>query len=336
MPSAIQKHRKVLLEALLAIAIIAVLIYRLISPPSSDQASASASSSAALDSGKEMPDAMKELAQNQSVEWMAGMWVELPQLEMTQSDAAPNVDVYASAEGVIQATVTLQNGLDRAQPYYLMVFADGIPAEYNIGKNTYQTYPVELTPQQTILKLELQPDFSLNLGRLDFLLFYDGNSKSDFHMTSYTVWLRQSGEEKISTDLQNTVEQRKCLEDSFTSGSYGAWLWNWDSRPTPTDQIGPQEITAGEKFLLEAIASDPGLYRTVLMLDGRPISFILDGTVRAWLDWTSSGTDMLQVPIELTGDCTASGSFFTVTTPLGAEAMSLSNLASVKIQVLES
>ena len=37
---------------------------------------------------KEMPDVMKELAQNEAVEWMAGLWVEIPSGELQERTQA--------------------------------------------------------------------------------------------------------------------------------------------------------------------------------------------------------------------------------------------------------
>ncbi len=326
MVSIIRNHHKLLLGALLTVMVIAALIYLTKPSPITESTN-----------DKEMPNAMKELAQEKTAEWMAGMWVELPNCKTMQGDDVSGIDIYSCTEDVIQATVTLQNGLNKAQSYYLMVLADGVPVEYHIGKNTYQTYPVELTTTQKVLDLELRSEFSLHLGRLDFLLFYDENPKSDYHMTTYTVWLSQTESEQIPLTLQSTVEQREGIQDRFTNGSYGAWLWNEDAQPTSTDQIGSREITIrqGEKPLLEVITSRPGLYRTIVMLDGQPVSFTVEGERHIWVDWESNGKDMLQIPIELSEN-TAKGSFFTVTTPLGAESISISNLASFKIQIVDS
>ena len=95
---------------------------------------------------KEMPDVMKELAQNEAVEWMAGLWVEIPSGEL--QERTQGVEAYACESSGIQATVTLQNGLEKIQPYYLMVFADGLPVEFQIEGDTYQRYPLELTPSR--------------------------------------------------------------------------------------------------------------------------------------------------------------------------------------------
>lgn len=326
MAPAIKKHRR-LLATLFTVAAIVVLIYFVKPSPTAGSVN-----------GKEMPNAMKELVQEESVEWMAGIWVELPDYEALQRDTAPGIDVYSCTESTVQATVTLQNGLNKAQSYYLMVLADGIPVGYKIGEDTYQTYPVELTATPKVLNLELRLEFPLHLGRLDFLLLYDENPKSDYHMTTYTVWFTQEEEEQTPSMLQRTVAQREGIKDRFTNGSYGAWLWKEDAPPVSADQIGPREIAIrrGEKLLLEAIASRPGLYRTVVILDGQPVYFMLGEERHIWLDWESNGTDMLQIPIELPEDLIANGSFFTITTPLGAESIVLSNLASFKIQIVNS
>ena len=280
---------------------------------------------------KEMPDVMKELAQNEAVEWMAGLWVEIPSGEL--QERTQGVEAYACESSGIQATVTLQNGLEKIQPYYLMVFADGLPVEFQMEGDTYQRYPLELPPQQTVLSLAMQPEFTLSMGRLDFLLFFDGNPISDQHMVSYTVWITQEEGERQPENWQSTVPQREGLVDSFTNGAYGAWVWS--AEPAESDHTGPKELTVsqGEEILLEAIASGPGRYRTVLVFNGQPLTFTLDGEACAWLDWESAGTDMLQVPVQLPENWGEEGSFFTVTTPLGTESIPQPTMVSWKIRV---
>lgn len=63
MLAAIKMHRKILLVALLIIAAVEVVIYFMLRPALPDETT----------SEKEVPDVMKELAQNESVEWMASI-----------------------------------------------------------------------------------------------------------------------------------------------------------------------------------------------------------------------------------------------------------------------
>ena len=286
---------------------------------------------------KDMPDVMKELAQNELTEWMAGMWVELSNC-VKQADVTPGVEAYFNTDDLVRASVTLQNGLEKVQPYYFMILADGIPVEFEINGSSYMSYALDLTAEQVTFDVKFKPEFSLNLGRLDFLLFFDGNPKSDHHMTTYTIQLRQVGVERLPESVQKTVLQRDGVKDSFDNGSYGAWLWNEDMQITTLDHIGSRDITIydGETLLFESIAFRSGLYRTVLILDGQPLSFTIEGELYSWLDWRSSGTDMLQIPIKLSEDCEKSGSFFAVSTPIDTESLPLSSLASAKIQVVVS
>ncbi len=105
-----------------------------------------------------------------------------------------------------RASVTLQNGLEKVQPYYFMILADGIPVEFEINGSSYMSYALDLTAEQVTFDVKFKPEFSLNLGRLDFLLFFDGNPKSDHHMTTYTIQLRQVG----WSDCQKVYKRRCC------------------------------------------------------------------------------------------------------------------------------
>lgn len=321
-------HKMIVVVLLTIVLIVASTACNIVHPENSSQ----------LVEEKEMPDAMKELAENEAVEWMAGLWVELTNCTM-QPDAPSGVDTYSCQENVVQVSVTLQNGLDKVQPYYLCVFADGIPVEFRVEGSMYQAYAIDLGANQMSVDMEFQPEFSLRLGRLDFLLFFDGNPQSDFHMTSYTVCLEQNEEEREPTVLQKTIRQRAGVKESFVNGAYGAWLWDEDTPPMESDSTGQREaaIRDGGRFLLEAIASRAGTYRTVMMIGGQPVSFVdEEGQRLSWLDWESGGEDMLQIPVDLAEGSAIRGSFFAVTTPLGVESLSLPSLASSKIQLVDS
>ena len=326
MLSSAKKYLKILLGALITVIVTAIMA-------SFVQASVNSNQS------REMPDAMKAFAKNNSTEWMAGIWVDLPNCEMLPEETISGITSYANEDETIEATVTVQNGLSKPQSYFLMVLEDGLPVEYMIDGIAYFTYPIELTSSPSTLHLEFSSDFSLHMGRLDFLLFYDENPRSDYHMTTYTVWLDQEDqidrEEKLPADLQTTVAQRVGVQGRFTNAAYGAWFWKGDFQIAESDQIGPREITIdqGETLLLEAIISRPGKYRTIIVLDGEPISFTVDGKTCTYVDWEADGTNMLQVPIGFSEDLVARNSIFTVTTPLGMESMTFDTLASFKIPV---
>ena len=313
MLSSAKKYLKILLGALITVIATAIMV-------SFVQASVNSNQS------REMPDAMKAFAQNNSTEWMAGIWVDLPNCEMLPEETISGITSYANEDETIEAAVTVQNGLSKPQSYFLMVLEDGLPVEYMIDGIAY-------------LHLEFSSDFSLHMGRLDFLLFYNENPRSDYHMTTYTVWLDQEDqidkEEKLPANLQTTVAQRVGVQGRFTNAAYGAWFWKGNFQIAESDQIGPREITIdqGETLLLEAIISRPGKYRTIIILDGEPISFTVDGETCTYVDWEADGTNMLQVPIGFSEDLVARNSIFTVTTPLGMESMTFDTLASFKIPV---
>lgn len=283
----------------------------------------------------DMPEEVQELAENDDILWLSGMWVTLTNCKLSDNEHATGIDTYISDDTHVNASVTAQNALDVVQPYYLMVFADGVPMEFEIMGDSYYSYPIELSSEKISMDLAFSPEFSLNIGRVDFLLFFDGDEKSDYHLNSYTVLLTQNGEPQIPSVLQITTPQRDILKGSHSDGTYSAWLWNENGQCSESDFMGPRDIILhkDETVLLEAIASKPGLYRTVLINDGRPISFSLEASDHIWLDWKSSGTDMLQTNMILDTASINDGSFFTVSTPICMEDITTSCLASPKIKV---
>lgn len=289
-------------------------------------------------SGLRKPDEMIEIAKDSNVEWMSGIWVDLPECEREEPIDETIVDTYICQEKRISATVVLQNGLDLTQPYYLLILADGVPTNFTIEEETFTKYSLMLSNQQTTLNIKLEPTFCNDLGRLDFLLFYDGNPLSDFHMTGYTVHLisdySDSYTSLCATNLRDTIPQRKGLIGTFNDETYNAWLWNGDYYPSEEDNVGARKLLVDDSsFLFEAVAANPGIYRTILLMDGNPMPFSCDGKSLDYLDWTSEEMEMLQVPIDIDFWGNEKSSFFTVSTPLGDERLSSKNLVSGKIQL---
>ena len=285
----------------------------------------------------QMPDGMEAYAENPSVQWMAGMLVILENSEMTSGISSESFEVYADPGDVVQAKVTVQNGLDMTQRYELMVFADGLPIEFTADGKQYQSYPIDLTPQQKTVEITFDKEFDLNLGRLDFVMSFAENPKGTYHLVTYTVWVDLDTEAVQPAALIGTVEQREGLQESFTGEAYGAWFWNEDGPPDETYNAGPKEISFrnGETAILEAIAAKPGLYRTVLVVNGNPVSFESNGKEYFYLDWESTGTNMLQLPVKIE-NLPPSGSIYTVTTPLGADTLARPIVASGRIELTEN
>lgn len=282
-----------------------------------------------------VPDAMKQFSENPDTQWMAGMWVTIKNSTLLHTNSPENFEILSDPGELIQATVIVQNGLNLTQNYYLMVFADGIPVEFRIDGEPWISYPVELTPQRKPINIEFAKEFSLNLGRLDFVLLFDEDPLADHFLASYTVWIDFDKEPQYPTSLCPMVEQREGLQGSYSSGAYNAWLWNESIVPLNTDNTGPRSISLqeGETILLEAIASRPGLYRTVLIVDGIPMGFESNGKHYTYFDWKSAGIDMLQLPVELNA-IPSTGSIYTITTPLDTETLSLFIVASGKIEII--
>ena len=98
MLSSAKKYLKILLGALITVIATAIMV-------SFVQASVNSNQS------REMPDAMKAFAQNNSTEWMAGIWVDLPNCEMLPEETISGITSYANEDETIEAAVTVQNGL---------------------------------------------------------------------------------------------------------------------------------------------------------------------------------------------------------------------------------
>lgn len=284
----------------------------------------------------EMPHEMKAFVDNPNVQWMAGMLAVLEDVEMIQGRSQGSYKVFTDPGDVIRATITTQNGLDFAQPFDLLVFADGVPMEFRVNGEAYLPFRMYLSPQKESVTIEFDQIFALNLGRLDFVLSFAENPQAGSHIISYTMWIELDSEFFQPASLCHTIEQREGLKGSYSGGSYNSWLWSEGIMPAETDNIGPRTISIqdGETVLLEAIASAPGLYRTVLVVDGTPIEFEMDGSQYSYLDWESTGTNMLQLPITLT-DVPSTGSIYTITTPLDKDDLAQLIVASSKVELVE-
>lgn len=282
-----------------------------------------------------MPDSMSNLAENPNVRWMVGMLAVLDDVEMVSGISQDSFEVYTDPGDVIRATITAQNGLDVSQRFDLMVFADGVPMEFEVEGKLYHTYPMVLTQQQITVKLKFRKDFALNLGRLDFIISLAENKQIDSHLLAYTMWIDLKSEPSSPDALCSVVEQRIGVQQAYTGGAYNSWLWNEGYVPLETDFAGPRAISIqdNEKVLLEAIASNKGLYRTALIVNGSPVDFDVDGSKYSYIDWESTGTNMLQLPITLI-DVPSSGSLYTITTPLTKTELAQFIRASGKIELV--
>lgn len=267
-----------------------------------------------------MPESLKEFADDPRVQWMAGIVVEVQNAEMIQGISEESFEVYSDLGNEVKVAIIVQNGLNKTQSFDLMVFADGVPIEFTVYNEVYTSYPIELTPWQKMFEIEFEKDFDLNMGRLDFVMSYGENPQEDYHMANYTVWIDLESEPLQPAQLYSTVEQRTGVKGRYSGGSYNAWFWNEGYIPADDKAVGSRTITIQdqEAILLEAIASQAGLYRTVVVVNGAPVEFEIDGIRKSFLDWESTGINMLQVPITLS-EIPSSGRICTITTPLTTE-----------------
>ena len=271
----------------------------------------------------QMPDETEAQTEKPNIKWMpwAGtVMVDLKNSKIISQQTEDSWIVYADPGDVIQAKVRCNNDLDVTVPCEFMVFADGLPMEFTVDGKQYQSYHFDFAPDKTAFEITFEKKFDLNLGRLDFVISSPGNPQAMYHSFSYPIWVDLDTEPVQPTALFETVEQREGVEGCFGGGAHSSWLWNEDGPPDETYPIGPKKISfrEGETAVMESIISKPGLYRTVLIVNGDPVSFASNGEEYFYLDWESTDTNMLQLPVEIE-NLHLSGSFYTVTTPLDTE-----------------
>lgn len=279
-----------------------------------------------------IPPEMQKLAAENEVEWMAGMWAELTNCTRADEDIAENIDSYLYTEDAVTADVRVQNGIEAVQLYSLMLLADGVPVEFSIDGNTYLRYDFELE-QMTEMELEFLPEFSLHLGRLDFLLFYDGNPQGDYHMMSCTVWMEQKEEAEPADGLRETVSQRAGIRGSVEGNTSGLWLWNEDavlSDETAAMRVWELEAGADEKITMELVVGRAGQYRTLVFADGKPL--VWEGNT-AVMEWESTGKNMLEETLQLPMTEKESYSIYAVSIPLELDSITVQCIASPKTEL---
>ncbi len=332
--------KKVYLVVLLAAVVAGIILAVRMIGPGQPEPEAEPVSGAAVSSpspGLNMPEEIASLSEQPETDWVAGLWADITNGKLKGTLPDSQTYVYEMPEDGgdrIVARVQVQNGLQAAQPYFLIVLADGLPIEFSVDGETYQKYSLSLSSEQQVLELEMNPDFSCNLGRLDFLLFFDGDPLSTYHLVPFTVQIIQEGEAHLPDRLTQTVPMRPGVQGAYTGGAYNAWLLESTEIPRNADPIGPTTIHTEEDaaLLFEAIASREDFYRTILFLDGEVVPLNREGAFPACFDWQSQSGEMLQFPIQLDLTGKEEASFFTVSTPLGADSISQICKESAKIR----
>ena len=174
----------------------------------------------------------------------------------------------------------------------------------------------------------------MDLGRLDFVMALSTNPRLVFPIMSYTIWIELNNEPAQPSVLYPTVEQREGVRNCYSGDSYGSWIWNKGVILTEITSQANQSIhlLKDETVLLEAIAAKPGLYRTVLVLSDTPVAVQINGQKTLYIDWESTGSNMLQVPITL-ADLTSDGCLYTIITPLSPDTRAQQIRASSKTEL---
>lgn len=283
---------------------------------------------------REIPGEIKEYANSKDTEWMVGMWVELGNCKRLEADIANNVDSYEYHAGEISATVIMQNCKDEEQPFRLMLLADGVPTKFQVGKREYVSYCVNGLIGALQMDIVFLPEFINNLGRLDFLLLYDGNPASDFYMTSYQIWMEQSSEYHAE-DVDDAVGTTRAREKDIAHGEKYTASLRKDEANDPTCDASSRKMTImeDEKILLTVTGEYAGRHRIVCLADERVIDLENGSSNVWWIDWNSNGDDAYECEGNFPLGLPESFSFYTICTPIDKDKVVRPCMASYKIPI---
>jgi hypothetical protein len=256
-----------------------------------------------------VPEGMDEFVNNPDVEWMAGMHVLLSGCTLASKNVAENIDTYTFFDGTLIAELEIRNALNREQRFSVMVLADGIVQPFTLDDNQYDQYFLSIENMEK-LEIILQPEFSLCIGRLDFLLLYQEETECDFTMMSYTVCIEQPDnvEPVIPKHSISTVPIRKPLFGVVSGDSVMAWLWSTDvdlMRLATGYRVLTCKKTA--PIIFEAISGTSSFFVMNLYYNGEIIPVSIDDKEFNELYWNADAGTMISREIEF--DHSEEGSF---------------------------
>ena len=282
-----------------------------------------------------IPPEFENYAENQSPVWMAGMWVEhLNCSEMKEAD----LQVFEMKDSVVRIRVLLQNGLEKKQPYYFMILADGLPVQFTVEEEKRNYYPVELD-RTVAFEAEYEAVFEMDSGRVDYLFFYDGDPVSEFHSLCQTAVFKNHTA-KAAADKNNieTVPLRSGLRSLFGEGSVRSWLSPKEVLGNPDYMETHQRYQLGEddELVLEAVMAKEGRYRTVMICGHEWHEIKSESSSYDYIDWEASSGRMLQLPVCIPEGRGKPYSCFTIHTPIEPARLNEAPYISGKTEIFET
>lgn len=176
---------------------------------------------------------------------------------------------------------------------YLMILNDGIPVPFSIDNTEYLSYPYTLQENLSI-HAYFRPDFSLNIGRIDFLfLFLVSN---DYCLGSYTVFEDLPKDSVLPEEIYPTTD----VNSPTGMDPYGYCMLSGmqASRAQNISDLSQTTVSSDDGlFTLNARIGQASLNRSFFFAGSTPISFTLDGKERTCLDWISDENQLLHLEI---------------------------------------
>ena len=240
---------------------------------------------------------------SKSKTWDTNLTVNLINLR-TVGHNASGLETVRCEEEKIKANIYVTNKAEGYTSCSLIILADGAPVRFSIDGESYDSYHM-YAAGDLMLQAELEPEFDLHIGRLDFYLLSDHkkqNRMNGMGSVQWTCLVEQEEEAVMPEALHETVKTRPATSSSSFSG-FGTWAWIWEAEDEDREytNVGPDSINyhPGDDLILEAVAGEPGYYRTVLICDGKYADATENGQKITCIDWRKTEEDMLQLTFQL-------------------------------------
>ncbi|MBQ6550896.1 MAG: hypothetical protein IJL78_05770 [Lachnospiraceae bacterium] len=206
-----------------------------------------------------------------------------------------SIDVVRCNGEKIKADLEIFTGTDSYVSCSLIILRDGAPASYTIDGESCDSYHIYVSGPRR-LTVEIEPEFDLHIGRLEFFLVNDQRKPHEIMCRNWMFVVEQDEEPVMPEELHETVHQREMVLGGFRGNAVCSWLWKADDEDREKTTVGPYTIYyhPGDDLILEGVSGEPGYYRTVLLSGGRYAGVYENGQKIPWIDWQSTGDDMLE------------------------------------------
>ena len=205
-----------------------------------------------------------------------------------------SMQVVRCVNAKIKANLEIFSGTDSYVSCSLIILRDGAPASYTIDGESYDSYHLYVSGAQK-LTVEIDPVFDLHIGRLEIFLVNDQYKQHELMFQQWEFIVEQDEAPVMPEKLHETVGQRELVR-GLNGNTVYELLWEADDEDREKMTAGPYTIYyhPGDDLILEGVAGEPGFYRTVLLSGGRYAEAYENGQKINWIDWQSTGDDMLE------------------------------------------